>query len=168
VKVPGRLTAWLSVAILAVLIVTASVTSAWSAPKAASNSPAQEMLDAVVVPAGAQQVSTLPGGVFSQPFEQPGCSPLIDNAREWELGGEPQNVAAFLVAHPPPGIPNTSRGWAGNGGVTTSYDVADTPSGPDWTSNDQLAFTIAALGDGRTGIRADAEVVPAGAICMHH
>jgi hypothetical protein len=126
------------------------------------------MLDAAIVPPGSMQVFFLPGGVFAHPSQQPGCTPLIDQARYWMVPGDPQGIASFLRAHAPPGIPNKSAGWSGTGGgQTIPYDVLDAERGNSGGSPANLDFTVAALGAGMAGIRADAEVVADFAACSY-
>jgi hypothetical protein len=141
---------------------------AWAAGAAGPYLHAERMLDAAIVPPGSVQVFSLPGGVFAQPSQQPGCTPLIDQARYWMVPGDPQGIASFLQAHAPPGIPNKSVGWSGTGGgQTASYDVLDAERGNSGGSPAELDFTVAALGAGMAGIRADAEVVADGATCSY-
>jgi hypothetical protein len=82
--------------------------------------------------------------------------------------GDPQDIAAFLRAHAPPGIPDSGAGQLSTaGGQTISYDVIDAERGNSGGSPAELDFTVAALGAGMAGIRADAEVVPADATCSY-
>ena len=53
------------------------------------------------------------------------------------------------------------------GGQTISYDVTDAERGNSAGSPAELDFTVAALGAGMAGIRADAEVVANGATCSY-
>lgn len=139
---------------------------AWAAGPAAPYLHAERMLDAAVFPPGSMQVFFLPGDVFAQPSEQPACTPLIDQAWYWIVPGDPQDIASFLQAHPPPGIPNTGAGQLNTaGGQTISYDVLDAERGNSGGYPAELDFTVAALGAGMAGIRADAEVIPADATC---
>jgi hypothetical protein len=129
---------------------------------------AERMLDAAVVPPGSVQVFFLPGGVFARPSQEPACAPLIDQARYWIVPGDPQDIALFLRAHAPPGIPNSGAGQLSTaGGQTISYDVIDAERGNGGGSPAELDFTVAALGAGMAGIRADAEVVSADATCSY-
>jgi len=129
---------------------------------------AERMLDAAVVPPGSVQVFFLPGGVFAQPSQEPACAPLIDQTRYWIVPGDPQDIASFLRAHAPPGIPNNGAGQLSTaGGQTISYDVIDAERGNSGGSPAELDFTVAALGAGMAGIRADAGVVPADATCSY-
>jgi hypothetical protein len=126
------------------------------------------MLDAAVIPPGSLQVFFLPGAVFAQPSQEPACAPLVDQARYWIVPGDPRDIAAFLRAHAPPGIPNSGAGQVSRaGGQATSYDVIDAERGNSEGSPAELDITVAALGAGMAGIRADAEVVPAGAACTY-
>jgi hypothetical protein len=141
---------------------------AWAASAAGPYLHAERMLDAAVVPPGSVQVFVLPGAVFAQPSQKPACAPLIDQARYWMVPGDPQDIAAFLRAHPPPGIPNSSAGQLSTaGGQTISYDAIDAERGDSRGSPAELDFTVAALGAGMAGIRADAEVVPVDATCTY-
>jgi hypothetical protein len=143
-------------------------TAAWAAGAAGPYLHAQRMLDAAIVPPGSVQVFFLPGSVFAQPSEEPGCTPLIDQTRYWMVPGDPQDIASFLRAHAPPGIPNNGTGQLSTGGgQTISYDVLDTERGNSGGSPADLDFTVAALGAGMAGIRADAEVIPGGATCSY-
>jgi len=95
---------------------------------------------------------------------EPACTPLTDEARYWVIPEDPAGVAAFLTAHAPSWLPNDGAGWPGTGGgQTISSEVRDAPRGKSFGAPAGLDFTVAALPDGMTGIRADAEVVPAGA-----
>ena len=129
---------------------------------------AERMLDAAVVPPGSVPVFFLPGAVFAQPAQEPACAPLIDQARYWIVPGDPPDIAAFLRAHAPPGIPNRSAGQLSTaGGQTISYDVMDEERGNGEAPPAELDITVAALGAGIAGIRADAQVVPADATCSY-
>jgi hypothetical protein len=124
------------------------------------------MLDAIIVPAGAVRVSGLPGTAFAQPSVEPACSPLTDDVRYWVVPGSPADVAAFLAAHTPRGLPNDATGsLVLAAGQAISYTVSDAPQDSRLASPAELNFTTAALPGGMTGIRADAEVAPADAVC---
>jgi hypothetical protein len=139
---------------------------AWAAGAAGPYLHAERLLDAAVVPPGSVPVFFLPGAVFAQPSQELACAPLIDQARYWVIPGDPQDIAAFLRAHAPPGIPNSGEGeLSTTGGQTISYDVFDAEPGHSEGSPADLDITVAALGAGMAGIRADAEVVPADATC---
>ena len=141
---------------------------AWAAGAVGPYLHAERMLDAAVVPPGSVPVFFLPGAVFAQPSRKPACAPLIDQARYWVVPGDPRDIAAFLRAHPPPWIPNSGAGQVSTaGGQTISYDVFDAERGNSGGSPAELDITVAALGAGIAGNRADAEVVPAGATCSY-
>lgn len=127
------------------------------------------MLDAVIVPMGASQTASLPGTVFTEPGESIACTPLVDETTYWEASGTPaQAAAAFLAADAPSWIPNKLNGSGGDvsGGTTTYFVVGDSVLGPGWNGDDRLVFVIADLGNGSTGIRGDAEVIPPGSACL--
>jgi hypothetical protein len=142
--------------------------AAWAAGAAGPYLHAERMLDAAVVPPGSVPVFFLPGAVFAQPSREPGCAPLIDQVRYWMVPGDPQDIAAFLRAHAPSWIPNSGEGQSSTaGGQTISYNVMDAERVSSQGSPAELNITVAALGAGIAGIRADAEVVPAGATCSY-
>jgi hypothetical protein len=135
-------------------------------PSARGGGLAGRMLDAVIVPAGAVRVARLPGTAFAQPSQGPACTPLTDDVRYWVVAGSPSGVAAFLAAHTPRWLPNDGTGsLVTAGGEPISYSVSDAPENDRLGSWAELNFTTAALPGGMTGIRADAEVPPADAVC---
>jgi hypothetical protein len=135
-------------------------------PSAHRGGLAERMLDAVIVPAGAVRVARLPGTAFAQPSQEPACVPLADDVRYWVVSGSPSDVAAFLAAHTPRWLPNDGTGsLVTAAGAPISYTVSDAPRGSSLGSPAELNFTTAALPGGMTGIRADAEVPPADAVC---
>jgi hypothetical protein len=135
-------------------------------PSARSGGLAGRMLDAVIVPAGAVRVARLPGTAFDQPSQEPACIPLTDDVRYWVVPGSPSDVAAFLAAHAPGWLPNDGTGTLITAaGEPISYTVSDAPENNSLASPAELNFTTAALPGGMTGIRADAEVPPAEAVC---
>ena len=129
---------------------------------------AERMLDCgPCVPPGSVQVFYLPGGAFAQPSQEPASAPLVDQTRYWIPPGDPQDIASFLRAHAPPGMPSHGAGQLSMAdGQTISYDVIDAEGGNSGGSPAELDFTVAALGAGMAGIRADAEV-PADATCSY-
>ena len=53
-------------------------------------------------------------------IQEPACAPLVDQARYWMVPGDPRDIAAFLRAHAPPGIPNRGEGQLSTAGQTIS------------------------------------------------
>jgi hypothetical protein len=132
----------------------------------AADGPGERMLDAAMVPRGSVQTSSLPGPLFAQPSLEPACRPLTDEVRYWAVPGRPGKVAAFLRVHAPSWLPVDGTGSLITAdGKVLSYDVTDAASDQNVRAPAELDFTVAALPDGMTGIRADAELVPAGAVC---
>lgn len=160
---------WTRLGPLGGVLVLAAGAAAWLAPGhgGAATGRAGQMLEAATLPPGAIQVGTLAGAAFGSPSEEPACHPLTDEVRYWTAPGAPAQVAAFLQAHPPRGLTNDGHGslFSSSNGETISYDVTDTPPGQGFGAPAGLDFTVASLPDGMTGIRADAEVVPAHAMC---
>jgi len=91
--------------------------------------------------------------------------PLVDESAYWTTPDSPQDVVSFLEANAPAWIPNEGSGVLGGPAGIISYGVIDHAVGPGW-DRDQLVFTVAVTGDGSTGIRADAEVIPPNAMCV--
>jgi hypothetical protein len=161
--------AWTRLALLGAVLMLAATVGVHQAlrPSAARGGLAGRMLDAATVPAGAARVPRLPGAAFAQPSVEPACTPLTDDVRYWVVAGSPANVAAFLAAHTARWLPNDGTGsLTSSAGSPVSYSVSDAPLDGSAASSAELNFTVAALPGGMTGIRADAEVPPADAVCV--
>lgn len=124
-------------------------------------------LAGIVVPAGAHRVSakTLPG-LTTAPVE-PACTPLIDQSRIWTLTGTAPDVQGFLRAHPAAGM--TVSGYTLPGSSLpvppdAAAWVSEVPTGAVHDDN-QLVVSVLDIGKGMVGIRADAQIIPAGAAC---
>lgn len=140
------------------------------APAPTAEAQAVELLDAAVLPPGSREVASLPEAVFSVPGVRFGCSPVYDKQRYWEVKDDPGAVASFLVAHAPAWAPNQTHGQGtfmiGQRTVAElAYEVGDVPRGRGWGSSDMLAFTVAAIPHGLSGVRADGEAAAPHAEC---
>jgi hypothetical protein len=139
--------------------------AAWAGGAAGPYLHAERMLDVAVVPPGAVPVFFLPGSVFARPSSKPACGPLIDQARYWVVPPGHRSVSAGarpardpqqrrgpveLERRPRDLLRRCRRGTGRQRGVPAELDI-----------------TVAALGAGMAGIRADAEVVQAGATCAY-
>ena len=116
-------------------------------------------------------MTALPGQFLGEPFQRPICEPLIDLTRRWVMRGDPAEFAAFLTAHAPSWIPNSGTGEAGQGPTaspTSAYGVIDMVRAVslNGVGSPTLVFTVASIGGGETGIRADAQVLPPNAVCV--
>jgi hypothetical protein len=141
---------------------------------AAPSSPAERailMVDAVNLPPGATEVSSLEGSNFSEPWTHEACSPLVDQVRFWTVPGAPQAVFTYISNRAPSWIPNQSSANPGPQSSEDYYGVEGEATAPGWTDEsppydeNELVVTIASTGNGSTGIRADGLAVPATGEC---
>jgi len=120
-------------------------------------------------PPGAVVVSALPGKVFSQPGFLP-CQPLDVRTAYWTSSLAGPAVVEYLMTHPGLHLQVSGSGQGTNKGVVTNWEVTLNPkggtSGTHSVASGQtmLVYQIAPLPRG-VGIRVDAEVVPADAVC---
>ena len=128
---------------------------------------ADQLLDAVVAPPGSARVHTLEGTSFAEPFYSLDCRPgLVDRTRYFIVASNAYEVALYLDSHMPSWIVSSGGiGRASQRGVVETYGVQATPVGRGWDSHDELVFDVAPLGNGQTGVRADAQVLPPGTGC---
>ena len=121
-------------------------------------------------PPGAVAVSALPGKVFSQPAMHPVCQPLDVRTAYWTSSLAGPTVVEYLMTHPGSHLQVSGSGSGTNKGVVTNWEVTLNPkggtSGTHSVASGQtmLVYEIAPLPRG-VGIRVDAEVVPADAVC---
>ena len=114
-------------------------------------------------------VSALPGKVFSQPGFLP-CQPLDVRTAYWTSSLAGPTVVEYLMTHPGLHLQVSGSGQGTNKGVVTNWEVTLNPkggtSGTHSVASGQtmLVYQIAPLPRG-VGIRVDAEVVPADAVC---
>jgi hypothetical protein len=108
----------------------------------------------------------LTGSAFAEPPQSPRCRPIVDETSYWAVPENPQDVVGFLKSHAPRWIPNKGSGSYTDKGAVVSSFVTDYVVKSGWNTNDQLDFSVASVGQGSSGIRADAEVVPPDASCQ--
>ncbi len=137
-------------------------------PASTPQGQAGQMLQAAILPPGAQQIQQPSGSQFSGPSQEPACNPLVDEAQFYEVTEAPSDTQAFLTQNSPSWIPTQGGGYGSGPGGSSSYlDVTDLTTGEAWSDiYSQLDFTIATMSNGDTGIRVDGEVVPPGAQCL--
>jgi hypothetical protein len=116
-----------------------------------------------ILPPGSRAVARLSGKDLREPAQVSACDPIVDATTLWLIRGSAGNLTAFLVDHVPPGMRNEEAGSSTSGGVTTSYSVADVPSGKH-SAQRTLVFTFGPVGRA-TGLRVDAMTIPSGAGC---
>jgi hypothetical protein len=121
-------------------------------------------------PPGAVAVSALPGKVFSQPAFHPVCQPLDVRTAYWTSSLAGPTVVEYLMTHPGSHLQVSGSGSGTNKGVVTNWEVTlNSKGGTSGTHSvasgqTMLVYEIPPLPRG-VGIRVDAEVVPAGAVC---
>ena len=150
-------------ALAAVLVIAAIPAVGYSAGGKKHETPAEtvahELLGKLPLPMGAVEVSSSPSPNLSHPAESVGCQPLVDVYRFWYVSGEPRAVIAWIQARAPAG---DSHGESSGPGGTVIFGTSS--FGPDA----KLVFGATLVKGGRTALRADAEVVPQGALCKKH
>jgi hypothetical protein len=160
-----------------VAVVPPTTPGAAPVPAHTAQGQARQIIDAVIVPAAARRVSSIPGFRFSEPAEYPVCNPLVDETRFWLVPGDLHGVYLWMKSHPPSWMAYGHEGSGIDHGQITSYSLAESPSGTGWGSlgmsrpgvsrfQDELVFGMAEASSGMIGIRADAVVVPPGASCV--
>jgi hypothetical protein len=96
-----------------------------------------------------------PAGALAGPPLIPGVFDLADQDSLWQLTETPSDVFSFLKAHPPAG--STQNGSAGTDAEPVYVSFA-WPSAAGLLNIRWLVVGLAALSDGLTGVRADAQV----------
>jgi hypothetical protein len=124
---------------------------------------AAQLLTLAIVPSDSKPAAALPGRLLAGPASSEACNPLVTDTRRWLVAGTPAQLVTFLADHVPHSLTSSGTGTLTQGKIIESYSQTDTPkAGPTST---ELGFSWAAVGS-RTGLRADAVVVPRGADCM--
>jgi hypothetical protein len=122
------------------------------------------MLASVVVPPGAHRATAGQAPALEHPATWSACTPLIDQVRFWIVPEPAAQVQQFLQSHPSGPMTVDGHGFNSTAGGVTGYMVTDAVSGPH-SQTDQLVFAVGVLSADTAAIRADAEVIPPGAIC---
>jgi hypothetical protein len=122
--------------------------------KLAAQRDAQRLLSLVVLPPGAERLAVSPTGLQSA-FSIPGTQALVDKHRLWRVPESLARVVAFEHAHPPRGSRLSQRS-AGTGMRGLGFTL---PARAGRLSSRNLLVSMASIGGGWTGLRADAQVV---------
>jgi hypothetical protein len=153
----------------AVFLVAAATAAAASPPHATTagnkrlaRKEAQQLLAAVRLPAGAQQLRAAPhgdGGLLRRPASIPGWSSLVDLHRVWRVHKPLTATASFTEAHLPKESKSRSSGSAGGPGVPPNFEVTySLPATAGRIALRWLDLVYVSLPNGWTGVRADAQV----------
>ncbi len=146
---------------------------AWAAPSAArslvgpagTTSPSQReaalLVGWVVVPAHAVRVRALNGSVFAQPAVVPVCHPLVDATRYWKVPGSLAHVTDEFKARPERGLPQLGVGSIFRNGAITMMFITETGH----NTKQMVDLSLAYVGRGTVGVRADGLVIPPGSSC---
>jgi hypothetical protein len=125
---------------------------------------ARNLLARLVLPPGSSYSATQPQGSsqhLSQPFQVPGTPKLIDRPAWWSVPGSPQAVVESIKHQPPKGshlFGESSDIQLGVGEVSHSIEFR-WPSVTGVLSSRSLLLTVVGESGGRTGLRADAQIV---------
>ena len=109
---------------------------------------ARKLLALVPVPAGARRLRSAP----VQPMGYPGVTRLADARRSWRLTMPFDQASAWIAAHRPPGLRQTSSGSAGPP-AASGYGYAG-PDGPAWGSA-ELDIEVEQAGPDASYLRVD-------------
>jgi hypothetical protein len=134
---------------------TATAT-AGQTPKQRAEADAAALLASFVPPPGATRLPKapdLPGGYLKTPITYLGDGYQVDGTTFWQAPGAPQAVLNWEIAH-------ISRRFSlGDADFGAASDRSfELPPVPGVLTSRDLVVEVASLGDGRTGIRVDAEV----------
>jgi len=134
-----------------------------AANEASARSDAASLLGELPLPPGASPSPAEPAGdrsLLERASTRPATPNLVDDHAWWLVPGRPAAVLAYIEARPPRGAAKFTSGSLGEPGVTTLewYAFAWRPvtgvSASRW-----LLVTVAAMPNGSTALRADAQVV---------
>ena len=134
---------------------TATAT-AGQTPKQRAEADAAALLASFVPPPGATRLPKapdLPGGYLKTPITSLGDGYQVDGTTFWQAPGAPQAVLNWEIAH------ISHRFSLGDADFGAASDRSfELPPVPGVLTSRDLVVEVASLGDGRTGIRVDAEV----------
>jgi hypothetical protein len=137
---------------------------AWANP-ACAPSPSQReaalIVSRVVVPARAVRERALSGSVFAQPAVVPACHPRDDATRYWKVSGSLAHVTDEFKAHPESALPQVGGGTIFRDGAITMMFITETGN----NAKQMLDLSLAYVGRGTVGVRADGLVIPPGSAC---
>jgi hypothetical protein len=131
----------------------------------AARADARSLVGSLRLPATATRSSGEPAGDDGL-LAEPGTGLLgtpgeVNKTSFWIIAASKQRVLAFVKASRPAGSRLVGLGGSGPpGGPTTQYEEFASPAVPHVLLTRQLVVELASLADGRTGVRADAEVIP--------
>jgi hypothetical protein len=122
---------------------------------------ASQLLRRVKLPAGAMPSSREPGGdggvLGSPPFSE-GVQNLIDRHGWWTVNEPPDQVLGYITSHPPyGGVKNTTCSGGGNQPSWSCVGFGF-PARAGVLGFRELTVKVVGLGNGRSGIRTDAQV----------
>lgn len=152
-------------AVLAVLALLAAVAGATAATPqqttrrdhAAAQGAATRILNELVLPAGSTPTASNPGGEqLRAPVARPLERAQVDDHRFWTTTASMKAVLRSIQAHLPSGTDHNGEGTASSF-MFAQYELP--PSADRRLSQKQLVVYVESLSNGRTAVRADAQVV---------
>jgi hypothetical protein len=130
--------------------------TAGQTPKQRAEAEAAALLGSFVPPPGAARLPKAPeiaGGYLKTPITYLGDAYQVDGTTFWQAPGAPQAVLNWEIAH------ISHRFSLGDADFGVASDRSfELPPVPGVLTSRDLVVEVAGLGDGRTGIRVDAEV----------
>jgi hypothetical protein len=99
--------------------------------------------------------------VFAQPAVAPACHPLADASRYWKVPGSLAEVTRQFKAHPESGLPQVGGGTIFRDGAVTMMFITETGN----NAKQMVDLSLADVGRGTVGVRADGLVIPPGSSC---
>jgi hypothetical protein len=130
----------------------------------AARADARSLVGSLRLPRAATPSAAEPAGDDGR-LAEPGTGLLeapgeVHKTSFWTIAASKQRVLAFVKASRPAGSAFVGLGGGGGpGGPTTEYEEFGWPAVPHVLLTRQLVVEVASLADGRTAVRADAEVI---------
>ena len=133
-----------------------AATTTGGTPEQRAEADAAALLASFVPPPGATRLPKapdIPGGYLKTPITYLGDGFQVDGTTFWQAPGAPQAVLNWEIAH------ISHRFSLGDADFGTASDRSfELPPVPGVLTSRDLVVEVASVGDGRTGIRVDAEV----------
>lgn len=127
--------------------------------KPAGEAAAQALLESVVLPPGAQRLTTSPGPAFDQPSSRAVNDNFIDHHSWWKVALSPDELMAYLRNHVPVGLTVSGYGSGTNTtGRQTSQSLSFGPAAPS-AGRPALQFTLAEAGGRTSWLRVDGQAI---------
>lgn len=129
--------------------------------RAAAQREAARLMALVPVPPGATRLPRPPEALAGPAEGTPLVSSLVDHTMTWRVPLPFAALRAWVVAHPPRGLPGNGPGPTsrGSGGLVMEGYTYNGPVSAAWQQSAQLEIGVAPLGPRASALRADAVLV---------